>query len=54
MKEEGVLRRHLNLDGRWHDAVCFGLLEEEYRSETVPRLHALIAMGRTESRKEAA
>jgi RimJ/RimL family protein N-acetyltransferase len=54
MREEGVLRRHLHLDGRWHDAVCFGLLEEEYRAETAPRLASLIAMGRTETRKEAA
>jgi RimJ/RimL family protein N-acetyltransferase len=46
MREEGRLRRHFWLDGRWQDAVLFGLLEEEYRQQTLPRMNALIAAGR--------
>ena len=46
MKEEGRLRAHYFLDGRFQDAVCLGLLAEEYRTVTVPRMRALIAAGR--------
>ncbi len=46
MKEEGRLRRHYFIGGRFHDAVVFGLLAEEYRAVTLPRLEALIAAGR--------
>jgi len=42
MQEEGRLRRHLFLDGRFQDAVCLGLLEEEYRTVALPRMNALI------------
>ena len=42
MQEEGRLRRHYFLDGRFQDAVCLGLLEEEYRSLALPRMNALI------------
>jgi RimJ/RimL family protein N-acetyltransferase len=42
MQEEGRLRRHLYLGGRFQDAVCLGLLEEEYRTVTLPRMNALI------------
>jgi RimJ/RimL family protein N-acetyltransferase len=42
MQEEGRLRRHLFLDGRFQDAVCLGLLEEEYRAVALPRMNALI------------
>jgi diamine N-acetyltransferase len=43
MKEEGRLRRHLLFDGRYHDAICLGMLEQEYRNIALPRLNALIA-----------
>lgn len=46
MREEGRLRRHVRIDGKLHDLVCLGLLEEDYRAVTLPRLRALIAMGR--------
>lgn len=46
MREEGRLRRHVRIDGKLQDLVCLGLLEEEYRSIALPRLRALIAMGR--------
>lgn len=42
MQEEGRLRRHLFLDGHFQDAVCLGLLEDEYRKVTLPRMNALI------------
>lgn len=46
MVEEGRLRGHYFIDGRIQDAVCFGLLADEYRRTTRPRLDALIAAAR--------
>jgi len=46
MKEEGRLRSHYFLDGRFQDAICVGLLVDEYRAVTVPKMRALIAAGR--------
>lgn len=46
MKEEGRLRRHYFIDGRVQDAVCLGILAEEYRNLARPRMDALIAAGR--------
>jgi diamine N-acetyltransferase len=43
MREEGRLRNHLFLDGRFQDAVFLGLLVEEYRATTQPRMDALIS-----------
>ena len=42
MKEEGRLREHLFIAGRFQDAICLGLTEEEYRSVALPRMRALI------------
>ena len=42
MQEEGRLRRHYFLGGRFQDAVCLGLLEDEYRKVALPRMNALI------------
>lgn len=42
MQEEGRLRQHLFLDGHFQDAVCVGLLEDEFRTLTLPRMNALI------------
>lgn len=47
MREEGRLRNHLFLDGRFQDAVLFGLLVGEYRTTTMPRMDALIAAARS-------
>jgi RimJ/RimL family protein N-acetyltransferase len=47
MREEGRLRSHLFLDGRFQDAICVGLLVDEYRTVTLPRMRALIAAGRS-------
>jgi len=46
MKEEGRQRRHYFINGHFQDAVLFGMLEDEYRSQALPRMNALIAAGR--------
>jgi [ribosomal protein S5]-alanine N-acetyltransferase len=46
MKEEGRLRRHYFIDGDFQDAICMGLLEDEYRKITLPRMRTLLAAGR--------
>jgi diamine N-acetyltransferase len=43
MREEGRLRNHFFLDGRFTDGVYLGLLVEDYRTTTLPRMKALIA-----------
>lgn len=47
MREEGRLRDHLFLGGRFQDAVFLGLLVDEYRTTTLPRMNALIAAARS-------
>ena len=47
MKEEGRLRNHLCQDGQFHDAVFLGLLVEDYRKMTLPRMNVLIAATRS-------
>jgi diamine N-acetyltransferase len=47
MRDEGRLRNHLFLDGRFTDAVFLGLLVEDYRTTTLPRMNALIAAARS-------
>jgi diamine N-acetyltransferase len=42
MKEEGRLREHQFIAGRYHDIVCVGMIESEYRTVAVPRMSALI------------
>lgn len=44
MKEEGRMRQHHFLDGKFQDAIILGLLEPEYRQEALPRMEALIKM----------
>ncbi len=46
MKEEGRLRRHYFINGHYQDAVLFGMLEDEYRAQALPRMNSLIAAGR--------
>jgi diamine N-acetyltransferase len=48
MREEGRLRNHYRFGGRFQDAVCMGILAEEYRGQARPRMEALIAAGRKE------
>jgi RimJ/RimL family protein N-acetyltransferase len=46
MSEEGRLREHYFINGHYQDAVCFGLLEPDYRRRALPRLRAMVAAGR--------
>jgi RimJ/RimL family protein N-acetyltransferase len=46
MREEGRLRNHLYRDGKFYDAILFGLLIEEYKQLTLPRMNFLISAGR--------
>jgi RimJ/RimL family protein N-acetyltransferase len=47
MTEEGCLRQHLLVNGRVQDAIVFGLLVEDYRRSTLPRLESFIAAARS-------
>lgn len=49
MKEEGRLRNHLYLGGQFQDAIFLGLLVDEYRKLTLPRMNFLIATGRAKN-----
>jgi len=49
MKEEGRLRRHYFIQGHHQDAVCLGMLADEYRTQALPRMNALIAAGRKQA-----
>jgi len=42
MKEEGRLREHYMIGGRYRDAICVGMMEDEYRTVALPRMKALI------------
>jgi RimJ/RimL family protein N-acetyltransferase len=46
MKEEGRMRKHYFINGRWQDAVILGLLVDEARSTSIPRMNGLIAAAR--------
>jgi RimJ/RimL family protein N-acetyltransferase len=48
MREEGRLRNHYFIGDRFQDAVCLGILAEEYRGQALPRMQSLIAAGRKE------
>lgn len=44
MIEEGRLRKHYFINGKYHDAVFMGLLKEEYLTTSLPRMKSLIAL----------
>ncbi len=46
MKEEGRLRQHYFIGGLFRDAICVGMLEDEYRAVALPRMNALILTAR--------
>ncbi len=48
MREEGRLRNHYRIAGRFQDAVCLGILAEEYSGQARPRMETLIAAARKE------
>jgi RimJ/RimL family protein N-acetyltransferase len=54
MRVEGRLRDHLLIGGQHEDAVLLGLLENEYRSTSLPKMNALIAAARTGTAGEVA
>jgi diamine N-acetyltransferase len=45
MKEEGRLRNHYFINHHFQDAICMGLLEDEFRRISLPRMRTLIAAG---------
>jgi diamine N-acetyltransferase len=47
MKEEGRLRNHLYQEGNFCDAIYLGLLVDEYRRITLPRMNVLISASHT-------
>lgn len=49
MKEEGRFRSHLFIGDRFQDAIFLGLLVEEYRKITLPRMNFLIDAGRVKN-----
>ena len=46
MREEGRMRKHFLINGRYQDCVIFGMLADEFRRDALPRMKALIAAGR--------
>ena len=44
MKDEGRLRKHALINGRFQDLLYLGMLEPEYRRTALPRMKGLIAM----------
>jgi RimJ/RimL family protein N-acetyltransferase len=51
MKEEGRLRQHQFVSGRYHDIVCVGMMESEYRTVALPRMNALIRTADSKSER---
>lgn len=50
MREEGRLRQHYFIAGRFQDAMCLGMMEDEYRTVALPRMNALIGAAATGTR----
>lgn len=44
MQEEGVMRQHYFIAGEMQDAIMMGLLVSDYRSRSLPKMDALIAL----------
>jgi RimJ/RimL family protein N-acetyltransferase len=44
MKEEGRLRRHSYINGRFQDHIAVGIFDSEFREVTLPRMNGLIAL----------
>jgi diamine N-acetyltransferase len=44
MKEEGRMRRHHFINGTFQDAIILGLLDEEYREVSLPKMNQLIKL----------
>jgi diamine N-acetyltransferase len=52
MKEEGRLRSHYFIDGKWQDGVLLGLLVDEARALSMPRMNGLIISARKANKIE--
>jgi RimJ/RimL family protein N-acetyltransferase len=52
MREEGRMRRHYFIDGRFQDALVFGLLAEEYHEYAQPKMKALIGLAEAGRQQE--
>ena len=50
MKEEGRLREHQFIGGRFHDVVFVGMMEREFREIALPRMNALIGSNTNQER----
>ena len=48
LKKEGRLRKHYYINGRFQDAICFGLLINEYINVTLTRLNNIIGLLKTD------
>ena len=46
MTEEGRLRNHFFMNGKFQDAVLFGMLAEEYRAKAQPKMEGFIKAAR--------
>jgi len=46
MTEEGRLRNHFFINGKFQDAVWFGMLAEEYRAKVQPKMEVFIKAAR--------
>lgn len=46
MTEEGRLRNHFFMNGKFQDAVLFGMLAEEYRAKAHPKMEGFIKAAR--------
>ncbi|SPM37083.1 Protein N-acetyltransferase, RimJ/RimL family [Mycobacterium rhizamassiliense] len=46
LTEEGRLRNHYFINGKFQDAVVFGMLAEEYRARTEPKMEVFIKAAR--------
>lgn len=46
MTEEGRLRNHFFMNGKFQDAVLFGMLAEEYRAKAQPKMETFIKAAR--------
>lgn len=51
MKEEGRMRNHYFINGKWQDAIILGLLVDEYRTQSLPRMNSLISAADRKSSK---
>jgi RimJ/RimL family protein N-acetyltransferase len=49
MTEEGRLRNHYFINGKFQDAVLFGMLADEYRTKALPKMEVFIKAARKSS-----